>query len=543
MLFIYPPSVRSSEPPLGIARLAGFLRSHGREARCIDLCQEGIEFILELEAAADDTWTRGAMRRRELAAKTLRDINSYGSPQRYGRAVGDLNRAMRAASRGANAEASLADYREFERSPLLKDDLVDSAREYRANVFYPLFESRVGPELETSRDGIVGISICYLSQALCAFAIVGYIKATLPDLRIILGGGLVTSWVAGGSIALAETFGGLVDRVLPGPGEEGLRDLVDIGREPGPVSPDFDDFAGLGYFAPVRIVPYNFSSGCPWKRCSFCPERAEDMPYRGTPAPAAEAEIRYLEDRYRPGLFHFTDNEISPLYLRSLAEGHPGASWYGFARFSRPLLDPAFCESLAASGCVMLQLGLESGDQGVLDALGKGTRIEEIAIILDNLAAASICAYLYVLFGTPAEDRRAAMTTRDFIAEKAGKIGYLNVALFNLPASGPEARELETRAFYEGDLSLYREFRHPKGWDRADVRDFLSRDFESTLEIREILRRNPPVFTSNHAPFFLESKLSPPDELGDHFSAESSAQRLANLASAASWPGSTVVKS
>jgi len=64
----------------------------------------------------------------------------------------------------------------------------------------------------------------------------------------------------------------------------------------------------------------------------------------------------------------------------------------------------------------MLQLGLESGDQAVLDALGKGTRIDEIAKALGNLRGVSIGVYLYVLFGTPVEDRGAAMRTRDFLA-------------------------------------------------------------------------------------------------------------------------------
>jgi len=234
------------------------------------------------------------------------------------------------------------------------------------------------------------------------------------------------------------------------------------------------------------------------------------MPYRGTPAPVTVAEIRSLAARYHPGLFHFTDNEISSLHLRSLAENPPNTAWYGFARFSQQLLDRGFCEALAASGCAMLQLGLESGDQEVLDAMGKGTRVEEIARILDNLAAASIGTYIYVLFGTPSEDRLSAIKTRDFIAAHSAEIGFLNIAVFNLPASGAEARMLETKAFYEGDLSLYREFSHPKGWDRGIVRDFLVCEFETVPEIRAILKRTPPVFTSNHAVFFIGSKFLAP---------------------------------
>jgi hypothetical protein len=515
MLLIYPPSARSAEPPLGLARLAGILRAHGREALCIDLCQEGVDHLLGLETAGGDTWTRGALRRREHSARVLRDPDSYRSFDRYCRAVRDLNRAMRAASAGAgepgSAEASLADYRETSRSPLRRSDLLDSARDFESNIFYPLFEGRVGPALERGGDGIVGLSICYLSQALCAFALIGFIRSRMPASRIVLGGGLITSWVAGGAISADESFGGLVDALLPGPGEDGLPAFLRIGEESNPRSrvgttPDFDDFHHLQYCAPARIVPYNFSWGCPWKRCSFCPERAEGLPYRGTRASEATDQLRSLAARYGPGLFHFTDNEISPLYLRALADYPPGAPWYGFARFSRQLLDPGFCAALASSGCVMLQLGLESGDQRVLDALGKGTRLEEIETALGNLAASSIGVYLYVLFGTPAEDRGAALRTRDFIAAHAAEIDFLNVAIFNLPVSSPEAPGLETSAFYEGELSLYSDFRHPAGWDRSAVRDFLERDFGAVPAIRGIAKRTPPVFTSSHAPFFLQSR-------------------------------------
>ena len=519
MLLIYPPAARSSEAPLGIARLAAYLRSQGGKARCLDLNQEGLEFLLAKEVSSKEPWTRGALKRREQSAATLRDLSSYRNPDRCGRAVRDLNRALRAAS--GTAEASLADYREALRSPLRRVDLMDSALDFESSVFFPLYERRVGPELAGRGEILVGISLCYLSQALCAFALAGYIRSRRPDLRLILGGSLVSSWLAGGAIPLSENFDGLFTALISGQGEVGLGSLLGLDGGAWGAAPDFDDFAGLGYFAPVLTLPYNFSSGCPWKRCSFCPEKAEDQPYRGARAPAAMGQLRVLGEKYHPGLFHFTDNEISPLYLSGLAMSHPGAPWYGFARFSKRLLDPDFCAALAASGCVMLQLGLESGDQKVLDALGKGPRLEEISAILDNLKAVSICAYLYVLFGTPSEDRDAAMRTRDFIARRAGGIGYLNIAMFNLPASSEEASGLETKAFYEGELSLYSEFRHPGGWGRSQVRSFLSKDFGAVPEIRAILNRTPPVFTSSHAPFFLPqfSRASPAQSLEKRFSA------------------------
>ena len=37
VLFLYPPHARNTEPPLGAALLAAFLRSCGGEARVLDL--------------------------------------------------------------------------------------------------------------------------------------------------------------------------------------------------------------------------------------------------------------------------------------------------------------------------------------------------------------------------------------------------------------------------------------------------------------------------------------------------------------------------
>jgi len=503
MLLVYPPAARSTEPPLGIARLAGFLNRNGVPTRCLDLCREGLDYLLTLEPNARDTWTRGALRRRSRNRALLGDIAAYAARDRYRRAVLDLNRALKAASEAFGVEASLADYRDRRRSPLRRADLLDAAAAYQDNLFFPLFRARIAEALATCPARAIGLSVTYLSQALCAFAIAGFVKAVRPDLRVVLGGGLVTSWVGQGRLSATERFGGLVDGILPGRGEEEILALLGAPRSHSTAPPTFDDFVALDYLAPTRILPYNFSTGCPWKRCTFCPETAEGSRYVGTRIGTAAREVGALVARHAPGLLHFTDTEIAPLYLRRLAQTPPGVPWYGFARFSPLLTDPDFCRRLAASGCVMLQLGLESADQQVLDALGKGTRLDQIDRALRTLAEVGIGVFLYVLFGTPAETRDAARRTRDFVASHADRIDFLNVALFNLPVASGEVSRLATRDFYEGDLSLYREFAHPCGWNRDAVRTFVTDEFETDPAIKTILARNPPVFTSNHAPFFL----------------------------------------
>jgi radical SAM superfamily enzyme YgiQ (UPF0313 family) len=150
----------------------------------------------------------------------------------------------------------------------------------------------------------------------------------------------------------------------------------------------------------------------------------------------------------------------------------------------------------------MLKLGLESGDQDVLAALQKGIDLPMASAALKNLKAAGIATYIYLLFGTPAETREAAERTLAFTANHSEQIDFLNLAVFNLPAYGPDSESFEQGEFYAGDLTLYRPFAHPRGWNRGEVRRFLEKEFKRHPDIAAILRRDPPFFTSNHAPFF-----------------------------------------
>jgi radical SAM superfamily enzyme YgiQ (UPF0313 family) len=158
--------------------------------------------------------------------------------------------------------------------------------------------------------------------------------------------------------------------------------------------------------------------------------------------------------------------------------------------------------ALKRSGCVMLKLGLESGDQEVLDKLQKGIDTGMASRVLKNLNKAGIAVYLYLLFGTPAETRLEAGRTLEFVVRHRELISFMNLALFNMPIGGHEAGEFETEAFYEGDLSLYTSFRHPHGWGRKQVRQFLNNEFKREPAVAAILKNDPPLFTSNHAAFF-----------------------------------------
>jgi radical SAM superfamily enzyme YgiQ (UPF0313 family) len=318
---------------------------------------------------------------------------------------------------------------------------------------------------------------------------------------ILLGGGLVTSWIKG--TAWNNPFSGLVDHFVAGPGECQLSSILGIeAPEEKSYTPDYRSLPLKDYFSPGLILPFSASSGCYWNKCSFCPEKAEGNAYVPIPPGAVISDINSLSEQTDPVLIHLLDSAITPSLMEALSEKGPGVSWYGFARVGRHLTDLDFCKSLKRSGCVMLKLGLESGDQRVLDNMRKGIDLETVSRALKTLRKAGIGAYVYLIFGTPAETLAGARKTLEFTTRHHDCIDFLNLAIFNMPVLSAGA-SVQTRRFYEGDLSLYTDFLHPKGWNRKEVRAFIENEFKRHPAVSAILKKDPPVFTSNHAPFFV----------------------------------------
>ena len=284
-----------------------------------------------------------------------------------------------------------------------------------------------------------------------------------------------------------------------GPGEQPLLELLNASVICGSALPDYHQLPQQNYLSPGLILPYSTASGCWWNRCSFCPERAEGNRYHPLPISQVLDELQQLVQQHQPRLLHLLDNALSPALLQRLIDQPPGVPWYGFVRFEQQLEDPVFCRALHQSGCVMLKLGIESGDQAVLDQLHKGIQVERAGRILENLHDAGIAVYGYLLFGTPAEDEAAARRTLAFVQQHHQALTFLNLAIFNMPLFGDEVATCETELFYDGDLSLYTGFHHPAGWGRDQVRRFLRQEFSKPPEIAAIIRRDPPYFPSIQA--------------------------------------------
>jgi hypothetical protein len=112
MLLIYPPVAKPCEPPAGIAHLAGVLRGNGLPCTLLDANLEGLLFLLATADQPQDTWGRRAYRSLEANLAALRSPALYTNPDRYQRAVADVNRMLELAGLKKNITLSLANYQD-----------------------------------------------------------------------------------------------------------------------------------------------------------------------------------------------------------------------------------------------------------------------------------------------------------------------------------------------------------------------------------------------------------------------------------------------
>lgn len=519
VLLIHPPAAKPAEPPLGTAVLLASLRSNGIASGAIDANLEGYLHLLHPErvrAAAGEapsTAVRRGIAHLPRSLDLLRSPEGAIQPARYRTAVSHLEAALSAygSDRG---RLTLGDFVHPRLSEFSPADLERVAAGDASTLFVDYFRDDLLPRVAAERPRIVALSVNYRHQVLPAFELAGLLKRRLPHTLIVGGGGMFTSWRE--RLQTLDLRFSPFDRIVFGPGEEPLSriaagaDSYYLEGRRTEFLPDFG-FAPLGsYLSPVPVLPVGLSRGCYWSRCLFCPEAsAPTHPFSSLLPADVPRFLEELSRRYGVNHFHLTDNAVPLPVLRALASGTGQFSWHGFTRFETPLCDPEFVRALARGGCRMLQLGLESGSPAVLQRLRKGTDLAAAARILQNLEAAGIAAYVYVLLGTPAEKMEDAEATAAFLERHAGQIGFLNLAIMNLPRDSAMLEEREVFGIAAADLpgegeplGLYTPFRGANGWGREEARSFLRKRLLASPAIRAIVNRTPPAFTSNHAFLF-----------------------------------------
>jgi anaerobic magnesium-protoporphyrin IX monomethyl ester cyclase len=157
-----------------------------------------------------------------------------------------------------------------------------------------------------------------------------------------------------------------------------------------------------GYFS-LNIVA---SRGCPY-RCNWCAKPIYGDSFSVRSAALVAEEMRQL--KYKLGADHlwFADDifGLRPSWVRQLAdEVQKLDAAIPFKMQSRvDLMTPDSVRALRRAGCAEVWMGAESGSQKILDAMDKGTRVEQITKARENLKREGIRACYFLQFGYPGE--------------------------------------------------------------------------------------------------------------------------------------------
>lgn len=175
--------------------------------------------------------------------------------------------------------------------------------------------------------------------------------------------------------------------------------------------PDYDDFPWRAY--PNRIAPIVTGRGCGWGVCTFCSDvtSTAGRSFRSRSPANVLQEMAHHHRRLGVSSFVFTDLKLnSDLRMwRHLIENVqvtvPGAQWIGAVHVGTGEngLSARDLQEAAASGCVRLTTGLETGSEQVGDLMKKGTSREAVSRFLQDATAAGISTRCTMITGYPGE--------------------------------------------------------------------------------------------------------------------------------------------
>jgi ribosomal peptide maturation radical SAM protein 1 len=273
-------------------------------------------------------------------------------------------------------------------------------------------------KLPIEKFDLIGFSICF-SQLFSSLLAAQKIKQLHKEIPVVIGGSSCTSDVAS---SLLRHFP-QVDYCVNGEGEEPLIKLCHFiagrgeelpkgiltaqkGAEEGECNhipdistlptPDYGPyFAELQELFPGQpfqpVLPFEFSRGCWWNKCTFCNLNLQWRGYRWKNAEKVLAEITDLSSKHHCLDFTFTDNALPPIVAKNFFQ--EVAQQKNDLRFFAEIRATTSLEQLSLyrnGGLDHVQVGIEALSSSLLKKLEKGTTA------IENIATMKHCSELQI---------------------------------------------------------------------------------------------------------------------------------------------------
>ena len=190
--------------------------------------------------------------------------------------------------------------------------------------------------------------------------------------------------------------------------------------------PAYEKLAGFpqGYHLP--LFPYEkrrgatmvTSRGCPYT-CSFCDRSVFERRYKFNSAAYMIEHMRYLRDRFGVHHINFYDDLFTAHRKRvdefctGLVARPLGIDFNCAIRTGHTSLEQL--KALKAAGALMVSMGIESADPGMMARHKTGVTLDEVRETVDLIHRAGLRAKGLFIFGMPGETPQTSRATSDFI--------------------------------------------------------------------------------------------------------------------------------
>jgi len=213
-----------------------------------------------------------------------------------------------------------------------------------------------------------------------------------------------------------------------------------------PDRPPVEDLDALPYPARHLVPPDNYrvfddnlavatmicSRGCPMQ-CSFCASSAlHGKRVRRRSTGDVVEEIRQIQDNLGISAIGFMDDTFTLYprwveeFCREVIEQDLGIEWGCTARVDR--INRSLMDLMKKAGCHTLFFGVESGDQGILDRVKKGTHIDQIKHVFATAHDLGMRTIASAAIGLPGETRETANKTIKFVKSLKPSFALFSVA-------------------------------------------------------------------------------------------------------------------
>jgi anaerobic magnesium-protoporphyrin IX monomethyl ester cyclase len=170
-----------------------------------------------------------------------------------------------------------------------------------------------------------------------------------------------------------------------------------------------------GYFSLNMVT----TRGCPF-HCNWCAKPIWGQRYNTRSPENVVSEMRSLKEMYQIDHVSFADDifGLKPGWIKRFGE-LVGDVRIPFKCLSRVdlLRRPGEVDALAEAGAQTVWVGAESGSQRILDAMDKGTRVEQIYEATRLLRTAGVEVGFFLQFGYPGELRDDIEKTLQMVRE------------------------------------------------------------------------------------------------------------------------------